>query len=198
MLSLQAPAKLNLGLRIVGVRDDGNHELESVFAPLELQDRVDLEIEPAQIPGVRLELRSDDPEVPEGPENLAARAAHAFLEAAALRLRVRIRLAKSIPAGAGLGGGSSDAGAVLRGLRELYPAAVPDLPRLALGLGADVPYFLDPRPAFVTGIGERCEPLPGLSAFWLVLLLPREKLATAAVYRAWDAECDGLTPRSAA
>ena len=152
-----APAKLNLGLRIVGRRPDGYHELESVFAPIDLADELAIEIEehsrgPAE---VELELAGADPEVPGGASNLAARAAREFLAAAGLRARVRIALAKRIPAAAGLGGGSSDAGAVLRALAGRWPAALrrDALAALALGLGADVPFFLDPRTALVGGIG---------------------------------------------
>jgi 4-diphosphocytidyl-2-C-methyl-D-erythritol kinase len=125
------------------------------------------------------------------------RAGERFLEAAGLRRALRIRLAKRIPAAAGLGGGSSDAGAVLHALAGFFPGVLDRaaLLRLAVSLGADVPFFLDPRPMLVSGIGERCEPLPGP---WpgrvLVLANPRVRLPTAQVYQAFDA----LTPAGAA
>jgi len=116
--------------------------------------------------------------------------------ASGLRLDVEVELEKHLPTAAGLGGGSSDAAAVLRGLAALEPGALDpaQLPELALGLGADVPFFLDPRPALVGGIGERIEPVTGLPPLCLLLANPGVSLATAAVYDAWDAAFGALTP----
>jgi 4-diphosphocytidyl-2-C-methyl-D-erythritol kinase len=188
-LLLPAPAKLNLGLRVRGRRADGYHELESVFVPLDLADAVELEIASAPRPEATLALAAPAAGVPADATNLALRAALEFLAAAGLARAVRIRLEKRIPAAAGLGGGSSDAGAVLRGLAASFPQALapPALARLALSLGADVPYFLDPRPARVGGVGERIEPLAGLPAFACLLANPGVRLATAAVFAAFDA-----------
>jgi len=187
-----APAKLNLGLRIVGRRPDGTHELESVFVPIDLADELEIEIEdPADGPAeVALALSGGGGGVPADAQNLAARAARAFLDTAGLRARVRIALAKRIPAAAGLGGGSSDAGAVLRALAERFPGAVgrERLAALALRLGADVPFFLDPRPALVSGVGERQAPLPGhLPALPIVLANPGHPVPTARVFTAYAA-----------
>lgn len=191
-LRIAAPAKVNLGLRVTGRRADGYHELRSLFVPLDLCDEVELAVEPAAAACVSFELVGDsgpvDAQVPRGAENLAARAAEGFLRAAGLPARVAIRLTKRIPAAAGLGGGSSDAGAVLRGLCELLPGALagPALGELALRLGADVPYFLDPRPADVSGIGERIRPRSGVPSLALVLLKPVVGLSSAEVFRAYD------------
>lgn len=199
-LRVPAPAKVNLGLRITGIRSAGPqrgyHELASVFVPIDYADEVELALEDARpgAPPVELRVEGDVPGVPAGPSNLAARAAAGFLEAAGAPLRVRLLLRKRVAAGAGLGGGSSDAGAVLRGLAALLPGAVAPaaLERLALTLGADVPFFLDPRPAWVTGIGERREPLPEMGPVDLVLAHPGVPLATAAVFLAFD-EARGST-----
>jgi len=187
-----APAKLNLGLRIVGRRPDGYHELESVFVPIDLADELELEIEERAegAAEVALALSGGGDGVPADAENLAVRAARAFLDAAGLRARVRVALAKRIPAAAGLGGGSSDAGAVLRALAERFPGAVgrERLAALALRLGADVPFFLDPRPALVGGVGERQAPLPGhLPALAVVLANPGHPVPTARVFAAYAA-----------
>ncbi len=185
-----APAKLNLGLRIVGRRADGHHELESAFVPLDLADELDVRAEPGAKAEVALELAEGGDGVPADDRNLAARAARAFLEASRLRARVRIALRKRVPAAAGLGGGSSDAGAVLRALASRFPGAVGPaaLAELALTLGADVPFFLDPRPALIQGIGERRAPLPGhLPALAVLLANPGEPLATAGVFAAYAA-----------
>jgi 4-diphosphocytidyl-2-C-methyl-D-erythritol kinase len=195
----RAPAKLNLGLRIVGRRDDGYHLLDSVFVPLaggELEDDVDLALSEAR--GVSLLVEGGGAEVPGDARNLAHRAALAFLSRAGGAGHaggVRIRLRKRIPAGAGLGGGSSDAGAVLRGLERLLPGALGDgeLSDLALGLGADVPFFVRSRPARVTGIGEVLGPPPPLPRLHVVVLVPAVSLATADVYRAFAAARPTLT-----
>jgi 4-diphosphocytidyl-2-C-methyl-D-erythritol kinase len=191
-LEAEAPAKLNLGLRVRARRADGYHEIESVFAPIDLADRVRLRVSEAETTRVTLTLRGASPDVPEDARNLAVRAAEGFLAAAGLSLAVEIQLHKHIPSGAGLGGGSSDAGAVLRLLSGARPGALApaQLEALALELGADVPFFLDPRPAWVTGVGEQRSPLPGLPPFALLLVNPGVRLETLEVYRAFDA----LTP----
>jgi 4-diphosphocytidyl-2-C-methyl-D-erythritol kinase len=196
---LSAPAKINLGLRVLGRRADGYHELESLFLPLDLADEVRVSTAPAAGPSVRLHLAPSALSVPAGAENLASRAALAFLEAAGLACHVDVELTKHTPVAAGLGGGSSDAGAVLRGLAAGFPEALdPDaLASLALELGADVPFFLDPRPAWVRGVGERVEPVDGVPSLALLLANPGVGLATAEVYRAFDALHPDWQPRAA-
>jgi 4-diphosphocytidyl-2-C-methyl-D-erythritol kinase len=191
---LSAPAKVNLGLRILGRREDGYHLLESLFVPIDLADRV--QIERRDTPSVDFQIESNVPGVPEDGSNLAVRAAVAFLAAAGIEAGLRLALEKRIPASAGLGGGSSDAAAVLRGLARIYPDAISPqgLRELALGLGADVPFFLDPKPALVTGVGEEIEPISGVPAFSLLLAHPGAPLATPDVYRAYDASRASLTP----
>ncbi len=200
---LRAPAKINLGLRIVGRREDGYHLLESVFAPIDLHDEIELEWMPGP-DAIEIEM-PDDPksELPEalrgvaaGPENLVCRAAEVFRNATGLEGRIRLSLRKAIPAGAGLGGGSSDAAAVLNALSALAGEGSPtrkDLARLALDLGADVPFFLAPEPSLVSGIGEIIQPIAGLPGFDLVIANPGISLATAEVYRVADGLSDSLT-----
>jgi 4-diphosphocytidyl-2-C-methyl-D-erythritol kinase len=120
-----------------------------------------------------------------------------FLEASAgPPVRIDLELHKEIPTAAGLGGGSSDAAAVLRALDTLLPNLLPEgkLFSLALELGADVPFFLAPSPALVTGIGERIEPQRGLPELWLLLANPGVSLSTAEVFRLYDALSSTLTP----
>lgn len=207
VVEIDAPAKVNLGLRVLGRRDDGYHLLESLFVPLDLADHLRVEISPegGRIPprervSFCLEGVGDSapaPDVPRGPENLAVRAALRFLEAAGdPPLRVALELRKEIPSAAGLGGGSSDAAAVLRALDDLVPNRIPSgrLASLALELGADVPFFLAPSPSLVTGIGEGVEPLDGLPELSLLLVNPGVSLSTAEVFRLWDALAATLTP----
>jgi 4-diphosphocytidyl-2-C-methyl-D-erythritol kinase len=182
---------------VLGRRPDGYHEIESLFLPLDLADDVVLSVASAPRARVELSLHGEAGGVPGGRGNLAARAAARFLEAAGLARGVSIRLHKRVPAAAGLGGGSSDAAAVLRGLDGLLPGALgaDALRELAVGLGADVPFFLDPRPSLVSGVGERCEPLRAPWPAWtLVLANPGHPLPTAAVFRAFD---DAVPARAA-
>lgn len=143
-----APAKVNLGLSLLGRRPDGYHELHTVFAQVSVGDWVRLKPLPK---GVEFKGKH-------GKRNLVYRAAVAYLEAAGWPGGVRIELEKELPEAAGLGGGSSDAAAVLLLLKALYPAEV-DLFSLALSLGADVPFFLLGGVAEARGIGEVLRPL---------------------------------------
>jgi 4-diphosphocytidyl-2-C-methyl-D-erythritol kinase len=187
-LSRSASAKINLGLRVVARRASGYHELQSLFVPLDLADEIAIEVAAGSVSEIDIEVVGRSEGVPADRTNLAARAAAAFVRAAGLRVHIRLRVDKRIPNGAGLGGGSSDAGAVLRALRDTYPEALsgPELARVALGLGADVPFFLDPRPTWVTGIGEHLEPVSAAPALPILLANPGEALPTARVFQAFD------------
>jgi 4-diphosphocytidyl-2-C-methyl-D-erythritol kinase len=167
VLTLRAHAKINLGLSVLGRRADGFHEVDTLLVRLALHDT--LTLEPAST-GVRLVVIGTDLDIP--PEqNLAYRAAELYLAEIGEGRGVAIELTKRIPAAAGLGGGSSDAGAVLRGLAQLYPAEV-DSPRLAAQLGSDVPFFAaDLSAARATGRGEVLTPA-AVPELQLVLVNP--------------------------
>jgi 4-diphosphocytidyl-2-C-methyl-D-erythritol kinase len=178
-LRLDAPAKLNLSLRVVGRRADGHHELDSLFVLLELADRLLL------LPGCSgLRVEGDDGgEVPLGSDNLAWRGLVAGLGRAPDL--ACLALEKRIPAAAGLGGGSSDAAAAWRLGRawrgESDVAAPADLVALA-AIGADVPFFAAATPAArVTGIGERVAGVPAIERE-VVLVHPPFGLSTAAIF----------------
>ncbi len=166
----RAPAKLNLWLRVLGLRPDGSHEVDTLLQAIDLADR--LSITPAPESTV---VAEGDFAVPTGPENLVLRAA------AESGLTARFLLHKSIPPGAGLGGGSSDAAAVLRASGR----AMAELESVAARLGADVPFFLRGGRALATGRGELLQPLAAEPA-WFALAWPGYEVSTAAVYRAWD------------
>lgn len=173
-LQLSAPAKLNLCLYLGGRREDGLHELCSLFEPLALADRLvvtEAERDEVICPGV------------EG-ENLAARALAALRERGWSRPPLRIEIEKRTPVAAGLGGGSADAAAVLR----LAAGEVADLEQIAAALGADVPSQLTPALALVRGAGEGVELLPEPAEHAVVLLPDGGGLSTAAVF----AEADQL------
>ncbi|HTT70831.1 MAG TPA: 4-(cytidine 5'-diphospho)-2-C-methyl-D-erythritol kinase [Anaeromyxobacteraceae bacterium] len=170
-LRARAPAKVNLVLRVGARRPDGYHELRTLMVPLDLADSVSLVVHQGRAGGVSCRVPGR-PEL-DGPENLAARAALAFRRRFGVRDRLDLSLEKRIPVTAGLGGGSSDAAAVLRMLARAY--RVRDraaLAEIALEVGSDVPFFLGPGPAWVTGRGERLAPVR-LGPLHLVLVYPR-------------------------
>ena len=176
-LVLNAAAKVNLVLEVLGKRDDGYHELVTVMQAVDLSDRITLEA--ADV----VELSSESPGVPVDGRNLAVKAATALRAAAGVTRGVRITLDKRIPVAAGLGGGSTDAAAVLLGLNRLWRLRWPvaRLEEVATGLGMDVPFFLRGGAALATGRGERIEPLRGRS-LGVVLVNPRFALSTAEMY----------------
>jgi 4-diphosphocytidyl-2-C-methyl-D-erythritol kinase len=176
-----APAKINLFLRVTGRRRDGYHELDSVFVPVSIYDRIDIELRPARSPA--LELYCDSDMVPAGEHNLAFMAAREFMAEFDIQAEVLINLHKVIPAGAGLGGGSSDAGTTLRMLAVLWGINQPELLlAIAMKLGADVPFFLNPVPSRVRGTGERCEAMGAIKAPFLLIAVPPVEVPTALVF----------------
>jgi 4-diphosphocytidyl-2-C-methyl-D-erythritol kinase len=184
--SVRAPAKVNLCLRVVGRRADGYHLLDSLMLPISLFDELRVRVEPLQSADTssRISVSSDSPEAPGGPANLAYRAAALFLDAIGCGARVDIHLTKNIPVGAGLGGGSSDAAAVLCRLNRLgkSPLGTAELATLATQLGSDVAFFVYGRPAQVSGVGDRVEPLPFSRSLSLVVCSDGYVLATKQVY----------------
>ncbi len=176
-----APAKINLFLRVTGKRPNGYHELDSLFMPVALYDRVTINLRA----GSRFSatVRADRPELPTDERNLALKAALRMFERYRIQCEVSIDLHKHIPLGAGLGGGSSDAGTVIRMLAGAWGIADREgLAAVALSVGADVPFFLDPRPARVGGIGEKITPLPTAPTLELVLAASPIEVSTARVY----------------
>jgi 4-diphosphocytidyl-2-C-methyl-D-erythritol kinase len=171
-LTLRAPAKLNLCLYLGRTRDDGLHELRSLFCPLTLSDRIvvsDAEEDEVLCPDI------------DGP-NLVEAALAGLRARGWSRGPVRVEIEKRIPVAAGLGGGSTDAAALLRCARE----NVGEVVELAAELGADVPSQLDPTLSLVGGAGEEVEPLPAPAHFGLVLIPDEAGLSTAAVYEEAD------------
>lgn len=176
MAELIAPAKLNLCLYLGGVREDGLHELCSLFVPISLHDR--LEVSDAGVD----EVVCAGVEAPD----LTARALAALRDAGWQHRPLRIEVDKRIPIAAGLGGGSADAAAVLRLATGRFENE--EMAAIAAGLGADVPSQLEPRFALVGGAGERVTPLPDPDPFAVVLLPDPAGLSTADVF----AEADRL------
>ncbi len=155
-MTMLTPSKINLFLRVAGRRPDGYHELETLFFPLK---------NPCD--SVRLSLSGKgmvaEDGVPGDRSNLCMKALFAFCDAAGMDpAPFTITLKKQIPVAAGMGGGSSDAAAVLRLLQKKYPEKHVPLAELAVRIGADVPFFLQPCPAIAAGIGEKLTPVYGM------------------------------------
>ena len=180
--TLKAPAKLNLSLRVLGRRDDGFHEIDTLMVKL---------------PGLADELqftetddisfRCDDPSVPSDHGNLVVKATKAFEAATGISCKCAISLKKVIPHGAGLGGGSSDAAMTLLGLNRLHdhPLGVETLHQIAASLGSDIPFFLTTGAARCTGRGEKIEPVPSPPALSVLLIRPSFGVETPDAYKRW-------------
>jgi 4-diphosphocytidyl-2-C-methyl-D-erythritol kinase len=181
-------AKINLHLEVLGKREDGYHQLRTVFQTVDLCDLLTIGLTDG---GVALEVEEE--KVPSGPENLAHQAASAFVERWAPKQGVRMRLRKNIPVGGGLGGGSSNAATVLLALQELLdsPAPAAELTSVAGSLGADVPYFLVGGTALGTGRGDVIEKLEELPETDIWLVTPAVSISTAEVF----AQFAKLTPK---
>ena len=188
MVTMQAHAKINLGLDVTGRREDGYHLVRMIMQALELHDT--LYLEKSDLPGIQLE--SDAPGLASDKSNLIVRAGELLLENYAPGKGVHIKLEKQIPLAAGLAGGSADAAATLRGINELYKLGISDaeLCRLGVRLGADIPYCIMGGTALSEGIGEVLTPLPDLPFCWIVLGKPQEGMSTAEAYRELDAMTD--------
>jgi 4-diphosphocytidyl-2-C-methyl-D-erythritol kinase len=183
--TLPAFAKINLGLRVLGRRADGYHEIRTVFQTVTLHDRLTFRDHPAG----DFELICSDPSVPADETNLVSRAARALRERYGTGRGARVELEKVTPAGGGLGGGSSDAAAALVGLSRLWnlPATKGELCEIGARLGADVPFFLTGGTALGTGTGTQIEPLEDAPARHVVLVTPPVRVSTAEAYRALNA-----------
>ena len=175
-----APAKLNLLLKITGQRIDGYHELVSVLVPVALYDKLKISVLERG-----LKVYWSGRELPKGQNNLVNRAAISFFEKTGIRKGAKITAIKKIPVSSGLGGGSSDAAATLKGLNQLWGNSLSsgDLERIALSLGADVPFFLLQRPSIARGIGEILQPMKSFPSFWYVIVSPNILVSTAWVYK---------------
>ncbi len=178
-LVIDAPAKINLCLHVLGRRSDGYHELAMAMQRVDLCDRLEICVRAGRGVDVRCEALAAD-----AGENIAARAARLVLHELQLERRVEIEISKRIPIAAGLGGGSSDAAAVLEGLNRLLGMPLAQDRLLALGaqLGADVPFFLFGHPAWATGTGTQLEALPPLPEVCYLLINPGFAVSTAWVY----------------
>ncbi len=182
MTTYQAPAKINLSLRVqTKLREDGYHNVDILMAPIDLYDQLDFHNSRTTT------LLCDTPGVPTDESNLVFKAIREFEKAYGRKAKQRITLTKRIPHGAGLGGGSSDAALTLLAVNEIlgtnYDLA--ELSAMAAQLGSDVPYFLTPVISRCTGRGEIVTPVPELAGWSspIVLLKPAFGVSTPTAYK---------------
>ena len=190
-------AKLNLYLCIHGLREDGYHELETVFQSIELQDQGSISVHDKG----GISLRCNKRFLPTDERNLAYKAALAFFEAAGLdNPGLHINIKKVIPVGAGMAGGSTDAACVLRLLNRAFdrPLSKEQLAETALKLGADVPFCLWGGTALAGGVGEKLKPLAPMPDCFIVVAKPHFSVSTKAAFGLYDQQPDLYCPHSGA
>jgi len=178
-LKIKAYAKINLTLDVLGKRADGYHELSTIMQTIDLTDTITLREREAGIT-----LISSSPDIPIDKGNIAYQAAELFLSEQNLFRGVEITIQKNIPIMAGLAGGSADAAAVLRGLKELWDLEIAEekLWEMANQLGSDVAFCLKGGTCLGTGRGEILTPLTSAPPLWLVVAKPKLSVSTAEVY----------------
>ena len=187
---VRANAKLTLSLRVLGTRPDGFHELDALAVSVsEPHDTLEIaRAGPAD--GIAFQVSGVTVTVPDDARNLVVRAARALLDRSGSDLGLDISLHKGIPAGGGLGGGSADAAATLVAVRALLEREAgpdpADLLAVAADLGSDVPFCVEGGAAWMRGRGERLDPAPLDGTVTVLIVVPPFRIATPAVYRAWD------------
>ena len=180
-LRIEAPAKVNYRLDVLRKREDGYHDLRMVMQRIDLCDLIDITITDA--PGITVTCNRTG--VPDGPGNIAWRAADLLLKAAGREAGIAIEIVKRIPVAAGMGGGSSDGAAVLMGVNELLGLEFTDRRLMEIGvkLGADVPFFIFKKTALAEGIGDILSPVEHIPSAWLTIVNPNIHVSTAWVYQ---------------
>lgn len=180
---LEARAKINLTLDVLGKRPDGYHEVEMIMQTIELSDLVSLE---QTAEGIT--VKTDHPLLAGGESNIAHKAACLLVEKFGVKKGIKIHITKRIPVAAGLAGGSTDAAAVLLGLNRIWSLglSLTELTELGAQIGSDVPFCLIGGTALAQGRGEILTVLPEVPEMWLVLVKPALEVSTAEIYRNYD------------
>lgn len=178
MLSLPAPAKVNLFLHITGRRSDGYHDLETLFQLLDFGDQLDFEVLPTE----EIHLTSNIAGV-DANDNLVVRAARSLQAKTGCTLGAKIVLNKVLPLGGGIGGGSSDAATTLLALNHLWDLYLSDdeLAEIGLELGADIPVFTRGKTAFAQGVGENLHPVE-IPEQWFLVITPQVLVSTGKIF----------------
>ena len=179
-ITIKAPAKINIGLRVLDRRDDGYHNIITIFQRVNLHDTLILSQKGSGVQYSGEKLTSDSA------QNLCVIAAKVFIDYLKMDIGLHIQLDKKIPIGAGLGGGSSDAAATILGMNELFNTRIDnaELTRIASYVGSDVPFFmLRTTASFASGRGELLSSINGLdSSSWVLIIVPDFEVSTAWAY----------------
>jgi len=180
-LTLKAPAKVNYLLDVIRKRPDGYHDLRMIMQRVNLCDEITINLTDTP----ELSVTCGKKGVPDGPGNIAWKAARTMLDLAGTGQGANISMVKNIPVAAGLGGGSSDAATVLMGMNEILGLNLSDqrLMEIGLKLGADVPFFIFQKTALAEGVGEQLQAMPPMPKLWILLVNPRVHVSTAWVYQ---------------
>lgn len=183
-LNLKAPAKVNYLLDVIRRRPDGYHELRMVMQRINLCDEISITLTDSPTLAVTCGRNG----VPDGPDNIAWKAARTMLDISGSKIGANISITKNIPVAAGLGGGSSDAASVLMGLNELLKLSLTDnrLMEIGVTLGADVPFFIFKKTALAEGIGDKLSAMPVMPKVWILVINPGVHVSTAWVYRSLE------------
>ncbi|MCX5666472.1 MAG: 4-(cytidine 5'-diphospho)-2-C-methyl-D-erythritol kinase [Candidatus Omnitrophica bacterium] len=192
-ITVKAPAKVNLFLKVLGKRKDSYHNIHTVFERISLADTIKISKIPKGIV-----VRSDKPITLDAKDNLCFKAAEAVLKRGKIRSGVKIEIKKRIPVASGLGGGSSDAAATIIGVNRLFGLKLENkaLSNIGRRLGADVPFFLLDTPfAIGRGRGDVLEAIRSGNKLWHLIVKAGNKTSTKDIYRAFDRASKHLTPR---
>ena len=178
-------AKINLSLKVLNEREDGYHNLETVMIPIELHDVIEIEKRPGAFDTF---ITCDDIGLANLRHNLCTKAVEAMRKEFGFKDNFNINIHKEIPFAAGLGGGSSNAAAVIESLISLLKIkAEPEvINRIALSLGADVPFFLNTKPAVATSLGENLQQIPVKTQYHCLIVKPKTGLSTGAIFQICD------------
>jgi len=181
-LTLYAPAKINLCLRVLGKRPDGYHDIETVFERIALFDRIVLK----SLKNGKVKIFCDNPSVPTGKQSLTRRAVELLKKEKDTSKGVEVKIFKKIPIAAGLGGGSSDTASILKGLKKLWRLSISPgrLTELGKSLGSDIPFFLK-NCSFASGggRGDEIKKLKQKKKLWHLIVSPPLKLSSKDIYR---------------
>lgn len=182
---IKSRAKINLSLKVVGTRENGYHDLEMIMVPLEMHDVIEIIRRPGALDTY---ITSDDVGLAHLHNNLCTVAVEAMRKEFGFKDNFDINIHKEIPFAAGLGGGSSNAAAVIESLIKILNIKTDEetINRIALSIGADVPFFLKGKPCLATGLGEQLQPINIKSSYHCLIVKPQKGLSTKAVYEVAD------------
>ena len=180
----KAPAKINLGLDVLGKRADGYHELEMVMSSVDLADRLIME----ELEEDKIIIETNKAFLPIDKRNNVYQAASIVKKRYGINKGILIRITKNIPVATGLGGGSTDCAAALRGMDRLWQLGLtmPELIDIGMEVGTDVPYCIYGTTAFISGKGEKVTPLRPMPQCWVVLVKPRLSVSTGKIFQEVD------------